>query len=140
MEATRGNRGDLLGRREIELLIDRFYEAVRRDPGLGPVFDDIAKVNWAEHLPRLCDFWETVLFRTGSYKGNPLAVHRHLVGRTPMDRSLFDRWLELFTGTVDDLFRGENASHIKRVAEDMANVIHGRLHELPQGMPRLYAR
>jgi hemoglobin len=45
-----------------------------------------------------------------------------------MDRAMFDLWLELFTQAVDENFEGENAGHIKRVAADMANVIHSRLH------------
>jgi hemoglobin len=120
---------DILGREEINLLVDRFYASVRRDFKLAPVFDEIAKVNWDVHLPKLCDFWESVLFRTGAYRGNPLAVHRHLFSRTTMDRAMFDRWLQLFTAAVDHYFIGENAEHIKRVATDMANVIHSRLHE-----------
>ncbi len=140
MQAESQSRGDIRGREDIELLVERFYVSVRRDATLGHVFDGIAKVNWEEHLPRLCDFWETVIFRTGSYKGNPLGVHRHLVGRTPMDRSMFNRWLDLFTTTVERHFEGENAEHIKRVAADMANVIHSRLHELPQAIPSRYAR
>ncbi|MBX3740064.1 MAG: group III truncated hemoglobin [Akkermansiaceae bacterium] len=135
MQTMTEGRSDIRGREDIELLVDRFYASVRRDATLGPVFDDIAKVNWEEHLPKLCDFWETVLFRTGGYRGNPLAVHRHLAGRTPMDRAMFDRWLHLFTTTVDQWFEGENAGHIKRVAADMANVIHSRLHGLPQTVP-----
>ena len=53
-----------------------------------------------------------------------------------MDREMFDQWLRLFTSTVDRHFEGVNAEHIKRVAEDMADVIHRRLHELPQAVPR----
>ena len=124
-------RGDIVGRKEIEQFVDSFYEAVRGDEMLGPVFDQIAKVNWDEHIPKLCDFWETVLLRTGSYKGNPLAVHRHLMKDVGMGRAMFDRWLELFGQTMDRHFEGENAGHLKRVAADMANVIHSRLHELP---------
>lgn len=124
-------RGDIVGRKEIELFVDAFYEAVRADGILGPVFDHVAKVNWEEHIPKLCDFWETVLFRTGSYKGNPLAVHRHLVKDVGMDRAMFDRWLAIFSETMDRHFDGANAGHLKRVAADMANVIYSRLHELP---------
>jgi hemoglobin len=140
MQTMMENRSDIRGREDIELLVDRFYASVRRDAMLGPIFDDIAKVNWDEHLPKLCDFWETVLFRTGGYRGNPLAVHRHIAGRTSMDRGMFDRWLHHFTATVDRWFEGENAGHIKRVAADMANVIHRRLNELPQALPVRCAR
>ncbi|WP_052573919.1 group III truncated hemoglobin [Haloferula sp. BvORR071] len=120
-------KGDILGRPEIEILVDRFYAMVRQDAVLGPVFDVIARVNWDEHIPKLCDFWETVLFRTGGYKGNPLAAHFALTRDATMDRAMFDGWLLLFKQAVDADFAGENAEHIKRVAADMANVIHSRL-------------
>jgi Truncated hemoglobins len=124
-------RRDVLGRKEIELLVSSFYQEVRADGLLGPVFDEVAKVDWDEHISKLCDFWETVLFRTGSYKGNPLAVHRHLAKDVEMGKMLFDRWLEIFVQTMDLHFRGENADHLKRVAADMAQVIHSRLQEVP---------
>ena len=131
MEKKLPERGDIVGRKEIELLVNSFYRAVRADHLLGPVFDEVAKVDWDGHIPKLCDFWETVLFRTGGYKGNPLAVHRHLMKEVGMGREMFDRWLELFNQTLDRHFEGENAGHLKRVAADMANVIHSKLHELP---------
>jgi hemoglobin len=37
----------------------------------------------------------------------------------------------LFKGTVDDLFTGEHAEHIKSCAADMANVIHGKINAIP---------
>lgn len=123
-------KNDILGRGEIELLVSAFYAEVQGDTELGPVFDEVAKVDWAEHLPKICDFWETVLFRTGSYRGSPLAVHLKLSCKMEMPRSLFDRWLELFNNTIDRLFAGENAEHLKRVAADMANVIHSRVQEI----------
>ena len=48
-----------------------------------------------------------------------------------MARKQFDHWLTLFNDTVDKLFSGENADHIKRCAEDMANVIHGKINGIP---------
>jgi hemoglobin len=127
--------GDILGRREIEALVDAFYTAVRKDTALGPVFDQVAKVDWREHLPKICDFWETVLFRTGGYRGSPLAVHLKLALETRMDRPMFDRWLELFKAAADRLFSGPNTEHIKAVAADMAQVIHSRLREASMFRP-----
>ena len=136
MENEARQKGDILGRREIETLMRRFYASVRQDAVLGPVFDEVARVDWDEHIPKLCDFWETVLFRTGGYRGNPLGVHRVLAGQVAMDRGMFDRWLELFRETVEGNFAGENAGHIVRVAADMANVLHSRIQEgLPGAAP-----
>lgn len=122
---------DLLGRAEIEQLVNEFYQRVRKDELLGFIFEDVAKTDWTSHLPKMYAFWETVIFGTGGFRGNPLAAHAKLTPMTNMGREQFDRWLLLFHGTVDDLFSGENATHIKHAAADMANVIHSRINHVP---------
>ena len=126
------DRPDLAGRADIECLVNTFYEKVRSDDLLGFIFDDVAKIDWAAHLPKMYAFWETVIFRRASYVGNPLAAHARLVPLTEMGRPQFDRWLAVFTATVDELFSGENAEHIKSAAADMANVIHARVNGVEQ--------
>ena len=121
----------LAGRAEIEQLVNEFYQRVRRDELLGFIFEDVAKTDWVTHLPKMYAFWETVIFGTGGFSGNPLAAHAKLTPMTAMGREQFDRWLLLFHGTVDDLFSGEKAEHIKRAAGDMANVIYSRINHVP---------
>lgn len=125
------DKPDIAGRAEIETLVNTFYDRVRGDEVLGFIFNEVAHTNWIAHLPKMYAFWETVLFRSGGYTGNPLAAHAKLVPLTTMGREQFDRWLMLFRGTVDDLFAGEKAEHIKNCAEDMANVIHARINNVP---------
>jgi hemoglobin len=125
-------RPDLTGRADIELLVNTFYERVRGDELLGFIFDDVAHVDWTAHLPKMYAFWETMIFRSASYVGNPLAAHARLVPLTAMGRPQFDRWLALFTATVDALFAGEKAEHIKSAASDMANVIHAKINGVEQ--------
>ena len=123
-------RPDLNGRPEIEQLVNAFYDRVRGDDVLGFIFNDVARTDRQAHLPKMYAFWETVLFRSGGYTGNPLAAHAKLVPLTAMGRPQFDRWLEIFRATVDDLFAGEHAEHIKSCAADMANVIHSRINQI----------
>jgi hemoglobin len=125
-------RPDLTGRADIELLVNTFYERVRGDELVGFIFDDVAHVDWTAHLPKMYAFWETMIFRSASYVGNPLAAHARLVPLTAMGRPQFDRWLALFTATVDALFAGEKAEHIKSAASDMANVIHAKINGVEQ--------
>ncbi len=125
------SKSDITGRSDIETLVNAFYERVRGDDTLGFIFDKVARTNWETHLPNMYAFWETVLFRSGGYTGNPLAAHAKLVPQTEMGRAQFDHWLGLFRGTVDDLFSGEKAVHIKSCAEDMANVIYARINKVP---------
>jgi hemoglobin len=122
---------DIVGRPDIERLVNAFYTKVRADEPLGHVFDGIAKVNWETHLPKLYNFWDTVLFRAGTFRGNPIAAHIKLVQQADLSLPMFERWLVLFRSAVDELFAGENAGHIVRCAEDMAKVIHSKIHAIP---------
>ena len=128
---TDSTKGDLNGRPEIERLVNAFYDRVRADAVLGFIFDEVSRTNWEAHLPKMYAFWETVMFRSGGFTGNPLVAHAKLVPLTDMGRDKFDHWLQLFCATVDDLFEGEHADHIKRCAEDMANVIHAKINQVP---------
>jgi hemoglobin len=122
---------DLTGRADIERLINAFYDTVRRDDKLGVIFDEVAQVNWETHLPKIYAFWETVIFRSGGYKGDPIGAHAKFIPIADMGRAQFDHWLTLFETAVDKLFTGENADHIKRCAADMADVIHGKINNVP---------
>jgi hemoglobin len=73
-----------------------------------------------------------VIFRSGGFSGNPLAAHARLVPLTTMGRPQFDRWLQIFRVTVDELFAGEKADLIKNCAADMANVIHAKINNVEQ--------
>ncbi len=120
---------DIEGRAELQTLVTDFYTKVRADALLGPVFDDVAKVDWSSHIPKIVDFWETVLFRTGNYKGSPLHPHLALSQMTEMSKDKFERWLELFFETIDVHFAGERAEHLKRIAADMGQVMLRRIEE-----------
>jgi len=79
----------------------------------------------------LYDFWDTVLFRANTFRGNLIGAHAKLIPAAGMGRELFDHWLDLFRATVAENFSGPNAGHIVRCAEDMANVISSRIHHIP---------
>jgi hemoglobin len=123
---------DITGRADIERLVNAFYDRIRKDDLLGFIFNDVAKTDWGAHLPKMYAFWETMIFRSGGFVGNPLAAHARLVPLTEMGRLQFDRWLAVFTATVDELFAGEYAERIKNAGADMANVIHAKINGVEQ--------
>lgn len=118
---------DLAARADVILLVDTFYDAVRVDAILGPIFNDTAKVDWSAHLPKMYDFWDTVLFGKAGYKGNPLAVHLELAQLTPLGAREFDHWVALFHGTIDTLFAGPLADEAKARALRIATVMQFHL-------------
>jgi hemoglobin len=114
---------DIASRADIERLVNRFYERVRGDDLLGPIFDDVAQTDWARHLPKMYDFWEGVLFGVPGFRGNPLFVHRELARRLPLGDREFGRWLGLFHESVDTLFSGPCAEGAKARAVRIAAVM-----------------
>ena len=91
----------------IEVLINAFYGKVRVDPHLGPVFATrIEDESWPAHLAIICDFWSTVMLRTGRYRRNPFSVHLGIEGLRPEH---FDRWLALFHETCRETLSPEAA-------------------------------
>ena len=86
-------RFELADRGDVMRLVNVFYDRVQADELLGPIFNDIAHVDWAAHLPLMYDFWDSVLFSAGTFHGNPLVVHRARsddAARQPGVRALAD--------------------------------------------------
>ena len=98
------NLQDIQRKDDIRKLVDSFYEKVNNDPLLFPVFNEIAKVNWEEHLPIMIDFWNTLLLEKKAFTGQPFPKHAAL----PITKEHFDKWL-YHKGTIDANFRGETA-------------------------------
>lgn len=104
--------------KDIELLVNTFYDRVRADVLLGPVFDGVIQNRWPEHLEKMYRFWQTVLLGEHTYLGSPFAPHAKL----PVEQKHFERWLAIFEGTVDELFTGEKAKEAKWRGNRMAEM------------------
>ena len=122
---------DIENRKDIQSLVDGFYEKVKADTLIGFIFNDVMKVNWEKHLPVMYDFWENMLFYTGGYVGNPMEIHRKLNQVTPLSTEHFQRWIHLFTSTVDELFEGEKASLAKQRATSIAEFMQIKIVRQP---------
>jgi hemoglobin len=118
---------DIATTADIRALVDRFYEKVNRDVLLGPIFNEVAAVDWPSHLATLFKFWETLLFGSGTYQGAPFPKHSVL----PVEKAHFDRWLELFLATVDENFSGPKAEEAKGRALSIADTFARRMGVLP---------
>lgn len=107
---------DIKNRKDIEKLVNVFYEKIKIDTGLSYFFNDVAKVKWENHLPKMYDFFENILFSSGNYEGNPMVTHEELHKKSPVNQEHFKHWNQLFAKTVDELFAGEKAEEIKQRA------------------------
>lgn len=116
-------KNDIQNRSDIELLANTFYEKVRENKMLGYIFNDVAKINWESHLPKMYSFWASILLGEHSFSGNPMQKHIALSKITEMTDKEFSEWLYLFIETVDELFVGEKANEAKLRAGNIARLM-----------------
>ncbi|MGD9472519.1 MAG: group III truncated hemoglobin [Novosphingobium sp.] len=121
-------------------LVEAFYARVRADAQLGPVFDG-AIDDWPEHLEKLAAFWSSIMLTSGRYKGQPVPAHmKHRDRITP---ALFNRWLDLWKSTTDDLMSSDAATALQAKAERIAESLQlamffrlGRAQDAVQAKPK----
>ncbi|GAA5225384.1 group III truncated hemoglobin [Membranihabitans marinus] len=114
---------EIKDRQDISLLVNTFYDSIRKDELLGPIFNrHISEDQWPAHLEKLTDFWVTALFGQACFKGNPTLKHR-MVDKNlkySIAPSHFAQWVTLWHKTIDELFQGEIANRAKNASENMA--------------------
>lgn len=108
---------------DIKLLVNTFYAKVQDDDLIGPIFNEKMLGRWPEHLGKMYRFWQTILLEEHTYSGSPFPPHKHL----PVNQTHFDRWMEIFTTTVDFLFVGKLAEEAKVRAANMAYMFNYKI-------------
>ena len=108
-----------------DLLVE-FYDRVAEDHLLAPYF---AVVDMQAHMPRIVDFWSTMLFHSGRYSGNAFQPHARMPGLTAEH---FERWLEILDATLDSRFEGANVRLMKGLARRIAYGMQVRLGIAPR--------
>lgn len=111
-------KNDIKDLSDIKLLVDGFYAKVREDDLLAVIFNSKIGNNWPKHLDKMYRFWQTVLLDEHTYLGSPFVPHAKL----PVSAVHFERWLKLFSETMDELFEGEKAIKAKWQGERMAEM------------------
>lgn len=109
----------------IEPLLVQFYDTVARDVMLAPYF---VSIDMSEHIPRIADFWSTVIFHSNRYSGNAFRPHLAMPGLTAAH---FARWVETLESTVDARVVGRNAETMKALGHRIAYSMQLRLGITP---------
>ncbi|MBL7941503.1 MAG: group III truncated hemoglobin [Flavobacteriales bacterium] len=104
---------EIENKEDLVRLVDTFYGRVFQDALLAPHFKSL---DFEAHKPRMVQFWAFVLLDETGYTTNVFDKHRHL----NIDARHFDKWLEIFNQTIDDLFIGEKADTAKFRAKTLA--------------------
>ncbi|HEY9556438.1 MAG TPA: group III truncated hemoglobin [Acidimicrobiales bacterium] len=120
-------RRDLDDRAQIHDAVVAFYREIVFDDLLAPVFDEVADVDWALHIPKLIDYWCRVLLGEVGYDGYILGAHAVVDRIEPFRAEHFDRWYGLWVETLDSRWSGPFADQAKSHAARMAGVLSRRL-------------
>ena len=119
MEETK----DITTLEDIKTLVNAFYEKVRRDELLSPIFNERIQNRWPQHLEKMYSFLQTVLLNGQTYSGSPFPPHAQL----PINHSHFEKWIELFISTIDELFKGDKSTEAKWRANKMAEIFKNKI-------------
>jgi hemoglobin len=114
---------DISNIEDIKILVNTFYDKVQKDDLIGPIFNEKMMGRWPEHLEKMYRFWQTILLEEHTYSGSPFPPHKQL----PVNQSHFDRWMEIFTSTIDSLFVGKLAEEAKVRAANMAYMFNYKI-------------
>jgi hemoglobin len=85
-----------LTKAHIEKLVAHFYSRAQEDKLLGPIFNEVARVDWEQHIPLLCQFWNSIMLKTSEYHGNAYMKHVLIGKQIAVQEEHFSRWLDLF--------------------------------------------
>lgn len=107
---------------DIKLLVDTFYANVQKDELIGGIFMGAIK-DWPHHLEKMYRFWQTVLLEQHTYNGSPFPPHAQL----PIGAAHFERWLQLFKATIDELFTGSKSEETLWRAGKMAEMFQHKI-------------
>lgn len=108
---------------DINLLVDNFYQKIRENELLSPIFNRIIQDRWPQHLEKMYRFWQTVLLGEHTYFGSPFPPHAKL----PVNQQHFDTWLLLWHATIDSHFLGEKATEAKWRGNKMAEMFLSKI-------------
>lgn len=79
-------------RDDIRRVVKRFYQEVRDDAVLAPIFAQHV-TDWDAHERKITAFWANAILYERSYDGNPMQVHKAAGSVRPEH---FAHWLEMF--------------------------------------------
>ena len=118
---------EISSRADIERLVTAFYARLMKNRDIGHFFTQVVELDLAKHIPRIVDFWESILFQSGGYDGDPMAVHINLNKRSPMEAGHFGEWVLQFCTTVDEMYSGEKAELAKQRAYAIASLMQVKI-------------
>ncbi len=114
-------------------VVAAFYDRVRKDAVLGPVFEEAIGEHWDEHLERINRFWLSATRLARGYDGRQFMPAHLRHGSIAADQ--LPRWLALFRETVAEHCTPEAGGILVDIAERMAETLAVGLAHRDQTQP-----
>ncbi len=111
---------------DIKVLVDGFYDKIKEDELLAPIFNFRLSTHWVPHLEKMYTFWNAALFGVKGYNGNPYMKHATM----ELDPEHFERWISIFNQTIDTHFQGPLVEEAKIRAAVMASMFLFKLDKI----------
>lgn len=122
-------KSDISIRKDIKLIISKFYDKLLRDVEMIPFFSEIVNDNQLEkHLEIITDFWNDILFNTQSYSNNVMQKHLDKHVFVKFEKKHFSIWTSYFVETINEHFNGENAERMKSRALSIAIMMQVKMN------------
>ena len=119
---------DTINLENIDKLMEIFYEKIRKDENLGPIFNKAIGTSdeeWKKHKAKIGNFWAGMLLGLGDYNGQPLKKHLDL---PPFPQEFFEIWLKLFEESLNAIYNEEMKNVIlqraKMIAANFQNMLY----------------
>ncbi|HQU97728.1 MAG TPA: group III truncated hemoglobin [Nitrosomonas sp.] len=103
---------NLFTEEDVSALVHNFYAKARKDPDLGPIFESHV-IDWDAHFVQMTNFWSAQLRGTSRFRGAPMPKH---IALPDLRAELFERWLQLFRQTTEELGNPALQYHANSIA------------------------
>jgi hemoglobin len=122
---------DIENRKDIYKVVSEFYDKLFKDELMQPFFESFKEPKLLEtHLQVLVDFWDGVLFDSGTYRKNAIQPHIEMNEKMSFTDLHFKQWIFLFSKSIDDSFKGEVCETAKSRAQSIAIVMQIKMIQL----------
>jgi hemoglobin len=119
---------DIETREELEELLRAFYKSAFADELIGHFFTEVVPLDLKTHIPVIANFWESVVFNKPSYRKNVMEVHKHIHHLSKIKKEHLNRWVKIFTETLDENFEGSRTELMKQRARSIATLMDIKLN------------
>jgi hemoglobin len=119
---------DIETREELEEFLKDFYRKAFADELIGHFFTEVVPLDLKTHIPVIANFWESVVFNTHGYRKNVMEVHRHIHLLSKIKKEHLNRWVKIFTETIDERFEGYKTELMKQRARSIATLMDIKLN------------